>query len=785
MTSKNLFFKLMLEDLKRRLWAISLSFLAFFFWMPVMAAMQITDLFQKYDRWILNGTTFGNGITADMHFHELLTDIIQSIVGLENGFAAFTFASAAIIMALTGFLYLHSKKQMDFYHSIPIRREVIFAAKYINGIIIVFVTYLINLVLSFAVLGLNGAVFSELLKAAMPAVLVHMAGYLMIYGLMSIAVLLTGNFFISILGGIVLFGYVPAVIALVQGLMHLFFETVNLKGIDIEKMMINGSPISAYVKVIIDGIELGAESYGNWYGTIGFHYAAGLIFSVIAVLLYRKRPSESAGKSMAFQITKAPIKILLVVPITICISVFFWNIYYSIPWAIFGFGFGLVVSHCIIEIIYHFEFRKLLSNMHHMMISAALSLLTIAVFWFDLVGYDDYLPKESELSGASIYAGELNAWTEYGLPKIHNANHYSWNYIQEGEFIANNMKITDQDVIYALANAGIEHAAEAKARKYAKEEPYVYDGTWTNLVIGYQLNNGKTVYRSYRVDMNELTDVFERLYANKEFKTGVSPIMSYETDSIKGIYEAKHGKIREVKADKAVQNAILNAYKEEYSKLSIDERLKESPITSLRFLTKGEYEYLCMISQEQSPNYTGAFRIEDMNEVNFFPVYPSFEKTLTLLRECGINDFGPLPVDDVQRIVVISNYMNHYGSEDSVYTTGYYDEKVLSTIPVVQYAEDVERTITLENPGDPEVLKQMEEVLEHIVDYELAHKNRLQPIDYGIRVEVYMKDKNEGKSIVDQEFVRYLFPKEQIPEFVNEQFLLDSVMNRDIVGWIR
>ena len=264
----------MLEDLKRRLWAISLSFLAFFFWMPVMAAMQITDLFQKYDRWILNGTTFGNGITADMHFHELLTDIIQSIVGLENGFAAFTFASAAIIMALTGFLYLHSKKQMDFYHSIPIRREVIFAAKYINGIIIVFVTYLINLVLSFAVLGLNGAVFSELLKAAMPAVLVHMAGYLMIYGLMSIAVLLTGNFFISILGGIVLFGYVPAVIALVQGLMHLFFETVNLKGIDIEKMMINGSPISAYVKVIIDGIELGAESYG----TIGFHYAAGLIF---------------------------------------------------------------------------------------------------------------------------------------------------------------------------------------------------------------------------------------------------------------------------------------------------------------------------------------------------------------------------------------------------------------------------------------------------------------------------------------------------------------------------
>ena len=38
MTSRNLFFKLMKEDLKRRLWAIGFSVLALFFAMPMAAA---------------------------------------------------------------------------------------------------------------------------------------------------------------------------------------------------------------------------------------------------------------------------------------------------------------------------------------------------------------------------------------------------------------------------------------------------------------------------------------------------------------------------------------------------------------------------------------------------------------------------------------------------------------------------------------------------------------------------------------------------------------------------
>ncbi len=38
MTSKNLFFKLMLENMKRRIWTLALGFLVFFFTLPVAEA---------------------------------------------------------------------------------------------------------------------------------------------------------------------------------------------------------------------------------------------------------------------------------------------------------------------------------------------------------------------------------------------------------------------------------------------------------------------------------------------------------------------------------------------------------------------------------------------------------------------------------------------------------------------------------------------------------------------------------------------------------------------------
>ena len=190
MTSRNLFFKLMREDLKRKIWAIGLAFLSFFFWMPVNAAMSVSDLQQTYSRWIANGTTFGEGITAESRYAERLLGIVETTIGMQNVLNVASIAVAAIVMALTGFLYLHSRKQVDFYHSIPVKREMIFTVKYLNGILIVLSMYLLNMFLAMGILAVNRVDISVLLPTGLMAFLVHAGGYLINYGLMVIAVLL-------------------------------------------------------------------------------------------------------------------------------------------------------------------------------------------------------------------------------------------------------------------------------------------------------------------------------------------------------------------------------------------------------------------------------------------------------------------------------------------------------------------------------------------------------------------------------------------------------------------
>lgn len=788
MTSRNLFFKMMKEDLKRKIWAVSLAFLSFFFWMPVNAAMSISNLQQMYQRWLVNGTTFAEGITPEIRYSEKLLQVVDTTIGFENPLNAATISVAAIVLALTGFMYLHSRKQVDFYHSVPIKREMIFAGKYINGILIILVMYLLNMFLAMGILAANGLSLSAMLPSGFITFAVHAGGFFIIYSLMVIAVMLTGNFFISILGGTVLFVYIPAVIALVQGFLYLFFETINRRGMNLEAWMLKGSPISGYIDLLVKGAGLKPDQYGSLMSSVGMMVLIGLIMTVIALFLYKKRPSESAGKAMAFQLTKAPIKVLLVTPITIAASMLFWNIYYSLPWAVFGFVMGLAVSHAIVEIIYHFEFRKLFTNLHHMAVCGVLALITIAVFRFDLLGYDSYKPGADEFRTASVNVYNINQMGNYGIPYQYEngtGTHTSWRYMSQEDYVAENMKFTDYEIVEALADAGISEAETQKKLKFSGQESTENrPGFWTTLEIGYTLQNGKTKYRTYHVNVSEMRDVFDRLYENAEYKHGTLPFLSYEIDNITGVYESHDSGIQKVDADSALLEKIFNACKEETLALTLEERANETPVTSLRFLTIAEHNYIRSISLQNNPNFIGDFRMEDMSQVNFVPVYPSFEKTIALLKEAGVEEIGFVDPDDVLRVEIYSDY---YTDEKAYYDApvSYYEEQVqvysapgihdadIKAYPVTVAAKDGIRTITLENDGSEENTAMLRQVLDTAVHHDLAAMNGLQRIEYGITARVYKKSINKDRAIGNQEYEMYQFPADEIPQFVRDAYEYD------------
>ena len=103
-----------------------------------------------------------------------------------------------------------------------------------------------------------------------------------------------------------------------------------------------------------------------------------------------------------------------------------------------------------------------------------------------------------------------------------------------------------------------------------------------------------------------------------------------------------------------------------------------------------------------------------------------------------------------------------------------------SVYPVTVAAEDGIRTITLEDDGTKEARECMEQVLNSSVNWELAQLNGLQPLEHGISVHVYMKKINEGRNRNNQEFVRYTFKADQIPQFVKDAYDYDNRLSKNV-----
>ena len=141
-------------------------------------------------------------------------------------------------------------------------------------------------------------------------------------------------------------------------------------------------------------------------------------------------------------------------------GVFFWSIYSSLAWAAFGFFLGLLITHGIVEIIYHFDFRKLLAHPVHIGICAVLALAGIGLFRYDLFGYDRIFPRSRSsyrlrFPAADFMTGSITT------SRVEDGS-YSWQYMNEDDYVAANMGLTDYALVKAFAEQGIANAAKEK-----------------------------------------------------------------------------------------------------------------------------------------------------------------------------------------------------------------------------------------------------------------------------------------------------------------------------------
>ena len=147
MTSKSLCFKLMREDIKRRVWTVALTVLGLIFTLLVPVA--------------ISSSSYMDQVAERLVDRKQLIKNLVSLVGV-NGVVIAVLIGLAVVWAVSGFRYLHNSRQVDFYHSIPVKRHQLFLASFLNGILVPMAVYLVIQLLSVALILRTGIGSHEL-----------------------------------------------------------------------------------------------------------------------------------------------------------------------------------------------------------------------------------------------------------------------------------------------------------------------------------------------------------------------------------------------------------------------------------------------------------------------------------------------------------------------------------------------------------------------------------------------------------------------------------------------
>lgn len=601
MTSKSLFFKLMQEDVKRRLWSIALLALLFFFTLPVTAEIVFQSAHTDVDKFSYFSSTL-----------------------LLNPFVSFITVCAGVILGLSGFAYAHSRSKVDFYHSLPVRREVLFSTIYGSGLLIYVCTHLLGVLLCLLLGGIHRLLSPALLLTAVQGFGIQLLYFLLIYSFAVLAAMLTGHLVVSMLATAVLLLYGPICKGLVVAYMAHFFDTFYEPTTSPFYMLRHTSPLFA---LIYDHTQ--DVTAMTWPHVVGL-LAVAIIILVLCGLLYLRRPSEAAGRALVFPISRPIIDFLLTIPGALGFGLFFnvITMEHGAAWLAFGVITGCILAHCISRIIFDFDFKSAVKGKGVFAICLVLSGAIATAFFLDLPGYDNYIPNQNKTASVSILMNDIQHYSNYN---------YKDNYpFSRTTYLLNNMSLEDKELAFYVIT---EFVKQQKNRNDTGDSLY-------NFTVHYTLQNGRQIYRCYDLPLTpELWVQMEQIFDDPGYQKGTYPILTTDPASIMSIATSSSTDAHMLQLSEEQRTQLMETYCSEFQSLQLRECMQKDPLTTLGFFNAENLELLKTRGSELTLD--GSFPLVDA-----YPVYPSFTKTIALLQEWNV----PLDIPDWENVTSITLY---------------------------------------------------------------------------------------------------------------------------------
>ena len=495
MTSKNFSFKsLVRHNMTSRMWAIALSVLGCLagLLLPIFAIQQDYQVQLKF-------TTESDYARTAADVLKDTQNSIAQVISFDSPFIKLVLIVLATLCGVAMFRYLHDRRQVDFYHALPISRGKLFAVNYISGVLLVLPFYLIVLVIGLifvSAMGLGGQITGALL---VQSILGNIAYFLLNYTVAVLCTVLTGNTIITVLLGIWAQLGIPVLMVMVQCYQAMFYETFSSTVPLMQTFVLYGSPMCNYLVTFHDTHTMYVPLFDTALDVVGgmavliYPVILTIVLGVLSYFLFVRRKSENTGMAVSFRRAKAPIKWFMSMFSGLGFGLIFTVIFSGTSGGMwFGLVFGVVLCHMVVEIIYDFDFKALLHHWKQMIVLAILAVVVVAGIKNDVFGYDNYIPDVDDIASAAIESSYYNIDWNYNVQDIYKD------------------QLTDAESIEK-----IHQLAELSVANNGKPEEG--DSTYA-YTIHYTLKNGDHVSRCYtEVPTNVVQDMMVNLVASEQY----------------------------------------------------------------------------------------------------------------------------------------------------------------------------------------------------------------------------------------------------------------------------
>lgn len=408
----------------------------------------------------------------------------------------------ALLVAQLLFGDLYNARMSNMLHAFPITRESWFVTNLVTGLTVSVIPTAIMALIAAPLLA--GSMFENAVMLAFWEFLLCNLDFICFFGMACFCVMLTANRFTMIAA----YGLLNAGAQIAYWLVDTVY-TPMLDGVVTPNQLANNlTPLYRMMDYHFDYGGIGAyklqEKYGadwmnanlpytltdNW-GGLWIWAGVGIVFALVALVLYRKRQLECAGDAVAFPVLVPVFEVLCTIFVATA-SQFLLTQYLDIldqNWLILivGLVVGWFIAKMMVERTTN-VFR--LKNFRGLALLAAAFGLTLLLTAVDVLGIETYLPNAAKIESVVVYSSGLGN-KKYTKPKdIENmlAIH--------ADALENH---TESEGTYVQGYDGSWVRRYVDESLYDTEDPDLPRTYAQHINLCYTLQSGKVVRRRYNI----------------------------------------------------------------------------------------------------------------------------------------------------------------------------------------------------------------------------------------------------------------------------------------------